>query len=201
MALALDHLISCVPDLDAGAEQFTETYGLSSLAGGRHNGHGTANRIVPLGPAYIEIVAVVDPIEAEDSVFAAWVMANAVNPGLHAVCLRTDGIDELGRRLGLQPLPMTRLRPDGVTLNWRLAGLERMLADGLPFFIEWDVAESLFPGRGEVAPPNPAAGFDEVVLSGDLSLLGSWTEGCPALRIVDGDPGVVSATVGSISLG
>ena len=39
-------------------------FGLPSVEGGRHPGWGTANRIVPLGDTYIELVTVVDD-EAE----------------------------------------------------------------------------------------------------------------------------------------
>jgi hypothetical protein len=40
-------------------------YGLASIEGGRHPGWGTANRIIPLGDAYIELVTVVDDEEAQ----------------------------------------------------------------------------------------------------------------------------------------
>ena len=44
-----------------------ERHGLGSVPGGRHHGWGTANSIVPLGPAYVELVAVVDEAEAQAS--------------------------------------------------------------------------------------------------------------------------------------
>jgi hypothetical protein len=52
--LALDHVIVMVQDLDAAARRCYEATGLASVAGGRHPGHGTGNRIVPLGGSYIE---------------------------------------------------------------------------------------------------------------------------------------------------
>ena len=44
-------------DLDAAGREFEAHYGLSSVAGGRHPGWGTANRIgVLLGDTYLELV-------------------------------------------------------------------------------------------------------------------------------------------------
>lgn len=45
----IDHLIVCVGDLDEAARSFKDRLGLNSVEGGRHPGHGTANRIIPLG--------------------------------------------------------------------------------------------------------------------------------------------------------
>lgn len=67
MNLTIDHLIVCVGNLDEAANNFKERLGLSSVEGGRHPGHGTANRIIPLGGCYIELLAVVDPSEAKNS--------------------------------------------------------------------------------------------------------------------------------------
>src|SRR6476469_4083347 len=49
-----------VTDLDAAGREFEARHRLASVAGGRHPGWGTANRIVPLGDAYLELVAIVD---------------------------------------------------------------------------------------------------------------------------------------------
>ena len=65
--LALDHVIVTVHELDAAARRYHEEHGLGSVPGGRHAGHGTGNRIVPLGTSYIELMAVVDGDEAASS--------------------------------------------------------------------------------------------------------------------------------------
>src|SRR4051794_41897410 len=57
----LDHLILAVADLDAGAAALTAAIGLAVEPGGVHPDWGTENRIVPLGEAYLELVAVADP--------------------------------------------------------------------------------------------------------------------------------------------
>ena len=56
----LDHVVVAVADLEQAAAVFLERYGLASYEGGRHAGLGTANRIVPLGREYVELLGVVD---------------------------------------------------------------------------------------------------------------------------------------------
>ena len=75
--LAIDHVIVVVDDLDAAAARLLDEHGLASLPGGRHEGHGTGNRIVPLGPDYLELMAVVDADEAVGSPLGAWVAERA----------------------------------------------------------------------------------------------------------------------------
>ena len=71
--MELDHVLIAVDDLEAAAKEVEERLGLASVAGGRHHGLGTANRIVPLGETYLELVAVVDDAEAAASGFGSWV--------------------------------------------------------------------------------------------------------------------------------
>jgi hypothetical protein len=59
--LWVDHIVYAVDDLEAAAERLRREFGFASVVGGRHPGWGTANRIVPLGREYVELVAVVDP--------------------------------------------------------------------------------------------------------------------------------------------
>ena len=61
--LELSQVIYGVRDLDA-ATQRLHALGLNVLDGGRHPGLGTANRIIPLGSAYLELLGVVDETEA-----------------------------------------------------------------------------------------------------------------------------------------
>jgi hypothetical protein len=161
MSLQLDHIVVCVADLDDAARQFEEQHGVLSVAGGRHPGHGTANRLIPLGESYIELLAVVAPKEAMTSPLGTWAMHRAAAPGAHGVCLRTDDLDSVSRRLELEQMEMSRVTPDGVILRWRLAGLKQALAHQVPFFITWDVPADLHPGRAEIEHP-----------AGDVRLVG-----------------------------
>jgi Glyoxalase-like domain len=190
--LALDHVIVVVPDLDAAARSYDERYGLASLAGGRHTGHGTGNRVVPLGGSYIELMAVVDGHEAAGSPVGTWVRRrlDEVGDGPAALCLRTDDIEAAARRSGREPLPMSRTRPDGVELAWHLVAVDAAFTEGLPFFIQWHLDDADHPGRGVVEHGCNAVGIDWVELGGDRDRLASWLgpHELP-LRLVDGAPG------------
>jgi hypothetical protein len=188
MPLHIDHVVFCVPELTAGSEYLSQRYGFVSHPGGTHPGHGTANRIVPLGDGYLELVSVVDPIEAATSRFGSWVDGNAhLPPRPDALCLRADDLDEICTRLGLQPVSMSRETPDGSVLRWRLAGLDEAIGESLPFFIEWEVPQELFPGRAE---PGNRAHIDQVVVTGDPSRLSEWTAGAVGVTIEAGEPGI-----------
>jgi hypothetical protein len=190
--LAIDHLIVVVENLDGAARRLLDDTGLASVAGGRHPGHGTGNRIVPLGDSYIELMAVVDRGEAASSPLGTWVARRLVEVGEApaALCLRTDDVEAVIRRTGRQPVPMSRTRPDGVTLGWDLVALDAALTDGLPFFIRWHVADGDHPGRTSAAHRCAAAGIDWVELGGDEERLTSWLGPHQlVLRVVDGPTG------------
>ena len=190
--LAVDHVIVVVDDLEATARRYEDEFGLASVAGGRHAGHGTGNRIVPLGADYIELMAVVDADEAAASPLGTWVQRRLVEVGEApaALCLRTDDIDAVARKIGRPPLAMSRTRPDGVELAWHLAGLDAAFADGLPFFIQWHVDAADHPGRQPVEHRAAVSGIEWVELGGDRDRLGAWLgEPDLPLRHVDGAPG------------
>ncbi|MGX6447346.1 VOC family protein, partial [Patulibacter sp. S7RM1-6] len=62
----LDHAVLVVPDLDR-AEARLAALGLPVRGGGRHDGHGTVNRLLPLLGGYLEIITVDDPDVARRS--------------------------------------------------------------------------------------------------------------------------------------
>ena len=137
MDLELDHVL-----IAAHGETW---HGLASIAGGRHPGWGTANRLVPLGESYLELVTVVDEAEAARSVFGRWV-AGARSGAPFGWAVRTDDLDAVAARLGLTVRDGARQAPDGRRLTWRMAGIEQAAAEpSLPFFIEWG-PETPFPG-------------------------------------------------------
>jgi hypothetical protein len=199
VVLAIDHVIVLVHDLDAAAEQLYELNGLASVAGGRHAGFGTGNRIVPLGDSYIELMAIVDPDEAAASPLGSWVEHRLAEVGEApvAVCLRTDDIEAMARRTGHAALSMSRTRPDGVSLEWQLVALEAALTDGLPFFIQWHVDASEHPGRTPVEHRCTPTGIEWVELGCDEDRLASWLGAQDlAVRRVDRPFGTLRFAVG-----
>lgn len=167
MTLELDHVVVCVADLDSAARLFEERFGVRAVGGGRHDGHGTANRIIPLGKNYIELLSVVDIDEASASPFGRWAAEQTHGADAKAVCLRTDDLDTLCARLGLEASPMNRGTASGDRLEWRVAGLETALGSVMPFFIQWDVSDELYPGRSPVRHPAGTASLTSVAILGD----------------------------------
>jgi hypothetical protein len=199
MNLVPDHLVVCVDDLDEADGEFRSRFGLGSVPGGSHPGHGTANRIVPLGDSYIELVAVVDAPEASRSAFGKWV-ATGTDGSLEvgALCLRTDDIQAVTDRLGIDPTAMSRKRPDGTTLSWRIAGVEQTISEGLPFFIEWDVPNEELPGMTSIAHPVGDAHLKSVTLHGHKEQLANWVGAASTVEVVTGRP-AITAIVGTSS--
>jgi hypothetical protein len=193
MVLTFDHAILGVADLGAAATRLLAEHGLHSLPGGRHTGHGTGNRIVPLGPDYIELMSVLDPREAADSPLGRWVTGRlAEGDGLLALCLQTHDIETVADRLSLPVLPMSRTKPDGAVLAWRLTGLEAAMGnEQLPFFIQWDIPEQQHPGREAALHRVEPRGIAWVEVGGDPGRLQAWVGPHSLdLRLTGGPPGI-----------
>lgn len=193
MPLVIDHVIVCVANLDKAARRFEREHGVVSVEGGRHRGHGTANRLIPLGDNYVELLAVVAPKEAKKSALGTWAMHRAAVPGGGGVCLRAEDLDAVCARLGLRPDAMSRVTPDGMILDWRLAGLKQAFANNLPFFIQWDVPDDLHPGRIEVEHPAGEVRLADTTIWGDsahVARLQEWAPHPEDLRYAEGDSGV-----------
>jgi len=172
----LDHVLVAVKDLTESARRFAEQYGLHALEGGRHPGIGTANMIVPLGSAYLELIAVVDENEAKRTPGRGRIIRAIAEGRTFATwAVRTndlDGLREHLRESGFEPPepnPGARQRPDGVVLRWRtqlLASEERPSV--LPFVIEWSVPPGMHPAEVPIHHPSGARGIHSVRL-GDPS--------------------------------
>ena len=196
--IEFDHVILAVTDLDDAAAIMRRAHGLESLPGGRHRGHGTGNRIIPLGSSYIELMAVVDPDEAQGSPLGRWVVdAVRRDHQKRALCLRTDDIGGVAARLGVEPLPMSRVRPDGVEMSWRLAGLDQMLVEGSPFFIQWQVDDANHPARSMVAHQIDPGGITWVEIGNQSDVIEAvFDEASLDIRKVAGIHGVGRIGVG-----
>jgi Glyoxalase-like domain len=165
-----------VVDLAAAAHEFEVEHGLSSIEGGRHPGWGTANRIVPLGRSYLELVAVVDEDEAAGSAFGRWVAAVDAESGSRPFgwAVRTNDLDEVAHRLDRPIEGGSRVTPEGHVLRWRAASLEQPADEpSLPFFIEW-AEGSAVPGRAEVTHPAGTVEFARLELRGHVDRLSQW---------------------------
>jgi hypothetical protein len=148
---SVDHIVIGVPDLDAATLAFDDRYRLSAVEGGRHPGWDTANRLIPLGSTYLELVTVVDQVEASNSAFGRWVsaMASGADPAL-GWAVRTNDLEGTASRLGLEVVNGERRSRSGVLLQWQIAGVAEAASDSaLPFVIQWASGTPL-PGQTSV---------------------------------------------------
>jgi hypothetical protein len=194
----LDHVLIAVTDLEAAARNFESRHGLASVDGGRHRDFGTANRIIPLGSTYLELVAVVDPGAAAASSFGWWVDRGATEEGrLIGWAVRTTALDQVAGRLELPIRSGSRQTPAGSELRWRSAGIDEAIAEPcLPFFIEWEAGVP-YPGAVEA----PRATIAGLVLEGSADRVAGWLgEHALPIRVIDG-PAEVAAIVLSTPAG
>ena len=191
--LRLDHVVYAVPDLDEAAVRFREAFGLDSTEGGRHERWGTANRIVPLGDQYVELVAAVDETAAARTGFGRGVLERAAaGGGWFTIAAVAEDLDAVAARLGLEIGSGSRTRPDGEVLRWRSAGLDDPRREPwMPFFLAWDVPEELHPGRARAGHGVRAEGIAWVEVGGDAERLREWLGGEELpIRVIGGEPGL-----------
>jgi hypothetical protein len=180
-------VLIAVADLETAAREIEAEYGLASIEGGHHPAWGTANRIVPLGETYLELVTVVDAARAATSGFGSWIAGaegDAVRPTGWAV--RTRNLDAVAGRLGLEVVEGSRMSSVGELLHWKIAGVEEAAAEPcLPFFIEWGI-DTPFPGRATIAHPVGHVAISRLEFEGDLDRLTAWlgSDGIPAVARV-----------------
>jgi len=205
--MKLDHVLIAVSDLGAAGREIEMRHGLASIEGGRHPAWGTANRIVPLGDSYLELVAVVDPVKAAGSPFGRWVASGVSStPRPLGWAVRTSHLDEVARRLHLDVRAGSRATPGGDQLRWRSAGVEEAAAEpSLPFFIDWD-PQTTFPGQGVIRHRAGDARIARVVLNANPRRLADWLgEHHLPILVREGKPAVatvyISGDVGEIAVG
>jgi hypothetical protein len=191
--MRLDHVIYATADLDAAASRIESELGLATVGGGRHEGHGTHNRILPLGGGYLELMAVADAREAPGSPIGSALQTRLAErgDGLFAWAVTVDDVAGVADRLGLPIITVSR---QGMTA--RLVGVGEALPNPvLPFFIERD--EGIRdPGVGA-----DAGGITWLEVAGDGEVLAERLgDGELPVRVVDGPVGVVAMGIGEREL-
>jgi hypothetical protein len=187
--MRIDHAIWATRDLDAAAARFEREYGLAAAGGGRHEGMGTHNRIVPLGGGYLELLAITDPDEAAASPLGRFV--DAAVEGWMGWAVVVDDVDAVAERLGTE---MTVIARAGFTA--RLTGVVEALAEPtLPFFLQRDEGT---PDPGEGAA---AGGLAWVEVAGDAERLREWLGGTGLpVRVQPGEPALHAVGAGEREL-
>ena len=191
--MRIDHVIYAAADLNAAAARIESELGLTVREGGRHEGHGTQNRIVPLGGGYLELLGVADPEEAAGSEFGCGLLARLAHEGdgLLAWAVAVNDVESFAQRLGTT---ITTIRRAG--LSARLTGVpEAMGAPLLPFFISRDA------GIPDPGLDGDAGGITWIELAGDAARLERWLDRAPLpVRVVDGQPAVRAVGIGEREL-
>lgn len=128
--------------------------------------------IIPLGSAYLELIAVVDQEEAQRSPTSRRI-TRAIEDGrtFATWAVRTEHLDALREHLRASgvdlaaPVAGARERPDGVTIRWRTQFLVTPGdASVLPFVIEWQVPPDQHPAQTPIDHPSRARGIRTVRL-------------------------------------
>lgn len=186
--MRLDHLILACPDVDATAARLLAEHGLGSVVGGEHPAWGTRNRLVPAGPAYVELMGVGDRAVAETNPLGRRVLeATAGGDAWLGFAVEPDDLDATAARLGLAVTAGSRTRPDGSTISWRSAGMVEMATRDVPFFLAWDGVRGADVHPDEGGPAEVLG----VELGGDPGELRDWLgEDVPGLRLVGGEAGL-----------
>jgi hypothetical protein len=141
----IDHLVYAVPDLSAAVADLEERLGVRAAPGGKHEGLGTHNALLGLGPtSYLELIAP-DPDQPEpagprpfgvdggDDRLVAWALT----------CTDIDAAIGRSRAHGYDPgdaVPLQRRTTGGQTLHWRLT-VNALNGGPVPFLIDWGDTE------------------------------------------------------------
>jgi hypothetical protein len=118
---SVDHLVVGCADLDTGVGWIAERLSATPVFGGVHDGFGTRNALLGLGPQYLEVLAV-DPDQPETR--SSELLKGLVQPRVVSVAIARQDLDK--------PVPMSRVRSDGVRLEWSVEFTSTPL-----FFIDW----------------------------------------------------------------
>src|SRR3954468_15633433 len=147
MPSAIDHVIVAVADPDAAAAELEATLGIRASGGGRHDAHGTFNRLIWLGDSYLELMGVFDEALAAESWWGRHVRSilDRTKGALAGAPLAVSDLAADVTRLRehgstlLDPMPGERRRPDGQLVRWSIGRLPSPDPDlGLLFLIEHD---------------------------------------------------------------
>ncbi|HKF74523.1 MAG TPA: VOC family protein [Candidatus Dormibacteraeota bacterium] len=140
---AVDHIVYGVRDLDTGVADLERRLGVRATDGGKHVGRGTHNALLGLGGrSYLEIIAP-DP-DREQPAALPFGLESLATPRLAGWAIASGSLAETvnrARGAGYDPgrvRDMTRMRPDGVLLRWRLTA-DPPASPGflVPFLIDW----------------------------------------------------------------
>jgi Glyoxalase-like domain len=167
MLTAIDHIIIGVRNLEKAATQFSQKLGLAVSGGGIHPTGGTANRIIVIGDTYLELIAIHNSAEAQQSMLDRLAIHEGyLNFALASNDIEADTQAMINRGVTfLGPTPGSLRAADSRTRGWSRTNIERPdLTQHYPFIIQHDSAgdERRFRLAGWTTPPDHALGAIQV---------------------------------------
>jgi len=167
MLTAIDHIIIGVNNLDNAATLFSQKLGLASSGGGIHPTAGTANRIIVIGDTYLELIAIHNPAEAQQSMLDRLAIHEGyLNFVLASSDIEADSTALINRSILVHgPTPGLLMTDDGRARGWSRTNIESPdLAQRYPFIIQHDSSgeERRFRLAGWTIPPEHALGVTQI---------------------------------------
>jgi hypothetical protein len=150
MLTGIDHVILASTDPGADALELERRVGLRATGGGRHEAHGTFNRLCWMGDSYVELMGVFDETLAKGSWWGAHMLGRLEAGGGYAgMALASDDLAaDIDRLRGLgsalsDPIAGQRIRPDGDVVRWAIGRPPTPDPElGLVFLIEHDTSSA-----------------------------------------------------------
>ncbi len=195
--MQLDHIIIATTDLTRSARDLASRTGLTAIEGGVHDGLGTRNYIVPLGRAYLELVAVHDRELAQANDFGRLVLSGlrTGDDAFAGWAVEVDP-DELETRADERGLDVGRLTRRGVGIR-HIGMTQALVSPGLPFLLARD-ANSAHPAEMAAAHRVAPMGVPTVTIGETQADLDTWlmrgTAELPVVCAADGR-GITAVTI------
>ena len=133
-----------MPDVAGACDDLERDWGVRPQPGGSHPGRGTHNALLDLGDGcYLEVIGP-DPGQPKPARPRPFGVDGLTGPRLVTWAAQAPDIDDRvarARQRGFDPGPvavMSRTRPDGLRLEWKLTAIDEPVAGGVvPFLIDW----------------------------------------------------------------
>ncbi|MFI0354749.1 VOC family protein [Actinomadura sp. 9N407] len=197
MISSVDHLVYAGPDLAEAVGRIAERAGVRPVEGGPHPGLGTRNFLLGLGGrSYLEIVGPDpdQPVPSRPRPFAVDTLAAPALVGW-ALAVEPGTLDErVARARGAghdpgTPAAMSRRRPDGTLLAWRLTPPR---TGPFPFLIDWGDT----PHPAAALPVVPLDSFEITHPDPEAARAALAALGVPDAPVAEGEPGLRARIIG-----
>jgi hypothetical protein len=147
----IDHLVFASPDVAAGVSLLRTLTGVQAVEGGRHVGLGTHNHLLTFDDrTYFEIIGI-DPDQDQPDGPLPFGLEPGTEPALVGYAVHPTGDETLEDVVaaiadaGFDPgriTEMSRRKPNGELLSWRLTTGGDNAGGVVPFAIEWENGSS-----------------------------------------------------------